>query len=381
MNFNSFDVNLFNKLCKSSDENKNIFFSPLSISLALSMLLLGSDEKTKEQLEDALGIIKNEELPVKLKALYDILTFNYEGLKIKLSNSIFPSQKFQMVSKYERDIKTAFKCEVQTLDYKENAETSKTVINNWVNYRTDGKIEKLFNSLAPEEGYELVCVIVSCIYFKGDWYDKFMSHNTCDDLFYCTTDKTATVKMMTQNNYYFYKSVDDSRFKCLKIPYKQRDFSMLIILPDDRFGVNDLIKRLDVKIIENLKDEKNFEKEDVLLKIPKFKMDYETSLKETLQLLRINDAFDEGSSDFSAMAVDALQPNRRLHVSEVAHKAFIETSEEGTEAAAATGMCLATFASRGRQTPQPIYFIVDHPFVFMILHKSQTLFMGKVNSL
>ena len=120
---------------------------------------------------------------------------------------------------------------------------------------------------------------------------------------------------------------------------------------------------------------------EVLLKMPKFKMEYEASLNETLQLLRINDAFDEGSSDFSAMAVDALQPNRRLHVSEVAHKAFIETSEEGPEATAATRIRTRYICCASRPTIEPIRFTVDHPFVFMILYKSQTLFMGKVHSL
>ena len=112
MNFNSFDIKFFNELCESSDENKNIFVSPLSISLALSMLLLGSDEITKQQLEDALGIVKNEKLLANLKALNDLLNSNSESLKIKFDNSVFPSKSFQMVSKYKSDISTAFKCQI-----------------------------------------------------------------------------------------------------------------------------------------------------------------------------------------------------------------------------------------------------------------------------
>ena len=109
MNVNSFDVNLFNKLCESTDENKNIFFSPLSISLALSMLLLGSNGTTKYQLEEALGLVKNEQLLSYLKALNDVLNSNSDGLQIKLANSIFPSTTFQMVAKYKSDLESAFK--------------------------------------------------------------------------------------------------------------------------------------------------------------------------------------------------------------------------------------------------------------------------------
>ena len=115
--------------------------------------------------------------------------------------------------------------------------------------------------------------------------------------------------------------------------------------------------------------------------MPKCKIEYETCLNKTLQLLKIKDAFDEKTADFSAMSVDALQQNRRLYVTEVVHKTFIETSEEGTEAAAATGICVKMFKCKLPIRPTPIRFTVDHPFVFMILYKSQTLFMGKVNSL
>ena len=118
MNFNSFDVNLFKKLCESSDENKNIFFSPLSISLALSMLLIGSDGTTKQQLEEALGFVKDEQLLSRLKQLNDVLNSNSEGLQIKLANSVFPSDKFQIIPEYKDDMQSALKCQIQSLDYK-----------------------------------------------------------------------------------------------------------------------------------------------------------------------------------------------------------------------------------------------------------------------
>ena len=150
---------------------------------------------------------------------------------------------------------------------------------------------------------------------------------------------------------------------------------MLIILPDERFGLKNLIKNLDVKTIENIKDGKNFKRECVLLRIPKFKIEYEANLNDTLRSLGIKDAFDEGNADFSAMSMQS----KGLHVSEVVHKAFVATNEDGTEAAAATGIqctncCLRVF-------PKPIQITVDHPFLFMILYKNQNLFMGKITSL
>ena len=128
MNVNSFGVNLFNKLSESTDENKNIFFSPMSISLALSMLLVGSNGRIKQQLERVLGFVNDKQLLSKLKALNDVLNSNSEGLQIKLANSVFLSKTFEMVSKNKSEIETAFKCQMRTLNYKSNTEESKTIM-------------------------------------------------------------------------------------------------------------------------------------------------------------------------------------------------------------------------------------------------------------
>ena len=112
----------------------------------------------------------------------------------------------------------------------------------------------MFSELASDTA----CVLVSCMYFKGDWYDKFKSYKTRDATFYCKEDKTSTVKMMTKKDCYSYLSVDEKGFKCVRIPYKLQDFGMLIILPDERFGLKNVIKKLDVKTIENIKDDENF---------------------------------------------------------------------------------------------------------------------------
>ena len=146
---------------------------------------------------------------------------------------------------------------------------------------------------------DVVCVLVSCIYFKGEWHDKFKLRDTSDAKFYCTKEKTSSVKMMTQEKYCSYLSVDQKGFKCVGISYKQRDSSMLISLPNERFGLKSVIKNLDVKTIESLKDPESFSTKLVSLEMPKFKIEYEASLNEILPSLGIIDAFDENKSDLS----------------------------------------------------------------------------------
>ena len=132
MSVTSFNVNLFNKLRESTDDTKNIFFSPMSISLALSMLLLGSNGTTKQQLEEALGFKKNKHFHSDLKELNDVLNYNSKVLQIKLANSVFLSEAFKLDANYICDMESAFKSQIQSLDYKKNADESKTIINDWV---------------------------------------------------------------------------------------------------------------------------------------------------------------------------------------------------------------------------------------------------------
>ena len=373
--FNAFDVDLFKKLCESSDEN--IFISPLSVSLALSMLLLGSSGATKQQLEKALGVEVDKHLTSQIKSMNNILRSNSSSLQIKLANSVFPSKTFKMINKYKSEVVNAFKCQIQTLDYEKNAPKCIKTINDWVASCTNGKIKDLLSDLKSDTA----CVLVSCIYFKCDWYDKFKKRNTCNGYFNCTEKKRSLVKMMHQRNHYLYRSVDESGFRCLKIPYKKPNFRMLIILPNKSFGLDEVINKLDDKAIESLKVDSNFRKEDVALKMPKFKIEYQTNLNKNLRSLGVKDVFEKWEADFGAMSRDARQPDRNLYVDEVIHKAFVETSEEGTEAAAATvvrGGLVRTCARKF--SPRPIYFTVDHPFLFLILYKNLTLFMGKVTS-
>ena len=116
-----------------------------------------------------------------------------------------------MVAKYKSDMESTFKSHVQCLDYKKNAEKSKTIINEWVASCTNGKIKDLFSVIDPDTA----CVLVCCIYFKSEWYEKFKSYETRDATFFCTKDKTSTIKMMTKMVYYSYFSIDEKGFKCV----------------------------------------------------------------------------------------------------------------------------------------------------------------------
>ena len=125
------------------------------------MLLLGSDWKTKEQLEEALGFNKDDDILQKLKPL--LFNDHTKSVKFKVANSVCPSEAFQMIAEYKSEMETAFKYQMQNLDYEKDAEES-IKENKWVSDGTDGKIKNMFAQLNPKTA----CLLVSCIYFIGD---------------------------------------------------------------------------------------------------------------------------------------------------------------------------------------------------------------------
>ena len=378
MNLNSFNQVLFQKICSASNGNENIFFSPLSISTALSMLLLGSDGETKQQIEKALGVVTCETFFHNLKNQNKLLNTATYNLTIKLASSIFPDKSFNILEKYLKNMKKAFNCEVKRLDYKKEANKSKQVLNEWVETSTNEKIKDLFKSIDPRSA----CILVNCIYFEGKWLNGFKSNSTREGKFYCSNDSISTVSMMSQKASFLYKHDVENNFQCVKLFYKPRNcgmpnkFYMLIILPDDKFGVDEVAKKIDAETIRSLtnKDHLNFSNRYLDLKMPKFELSYDIKLNETFKLLGISDAFDEKAANFSKMSPDP------IYVSDAIHKAFIDVDEDGTVAVTVT-YCMQRHTCKINNPRKEHPFIVDHPFIFLIQHDHQTLFMGKINSL
>jgi serpin B len=163
---------------------------------------------------------------------------------------------------------------------------------------------------------------------------------------------------------------DTEKFSLLELPYGSKKYSMLIFLPKENYTTNDVIENINQANLANWLN--NLHERNLKVYLPKFEFAYENSLVDNLKVLGMIDAFDPFISDFSGISD---RPD--LYISEVKHKSFIRADEEGTEAAAVTGITFET-TSAG---PEPI-FNVDHPFVFAIREKDTNalLFLGKVNN-
>uniref|UniRef100_A0A668ALM6 Serpin B6 n=1 Tax=Myripristis murdjan TaxID=586833 RepID=A0A668ALM6_9TELE len=379
-------------LFKQLDEDKkssNVFYSPLSISSALAMVMLGARANTATQIlllspVPALTLIcfdcpqclkAQDDVHVKFSKLMKELNKAGAPYSLSLANRLYGDQSYQFV---EVCMCKHYDAELESVDFKTSAETARININNWVEKQTQDKIKDL---LAPGVVDSMTrLVLVNAIYFKGNWDRKFDADLTKDAQF-----KLNKVTLHNGNTVWQVKwlLLHQSTFsvtvkthcvgQILELPYKGKDLSMLIFLPnemeDDTTGLEKLEKELTYEKFVEWTQPDMMDTMEVQVGLPRFKMEESYDLKDILTRMGMGDAFDVGMSDFSGMS-----PANDLVLSQVVHKAFVEVNEEGTEAAAATAAIMMMRCAR-----MPDQFIADHPFLFFIRHKPSmsVLFAGR----
>ena len=235
--------------------------------------------------------------------------------------------------------------------------------------KTEGKIVDLIPRGVLDELTRLV--LTNAIYFKGDWSKPFPKAATRDDTFHVGDGKTVTVPLMFKNDDFGYRAGDG--LKVVELPYGKGDLSAVAILPDAVDGLPALEAKLTAEGLGRWLGELRRRKVQVFL--PRFKLTSQFSLRDVLAELGMHRAFDRDGADLSGISTQ-----EKLHISAVVHKAFVDVNEEGTEAAAATGVVVATRAAMVRQ--EPAVFRADHPFLFLIrdTRSGSILFVGRVDN-
>jgi serpin B len=369
----AFAVDLYKKFCTGKG---NIFFSPYSISLALSMTYAGAGGNTAEQMRKALKLsLKRDEIYSGFEILESKLKKIKAAGNIRLdcANSLWPQKDYGLLPKYLDVISKYYGVSVTPLDFKNAAETSRAKINNWVTTETQDKIRDIIPAGALDDSTRLV--LANAVYFKGSWERKFDPGLTKDASFFLSPNNHAQTKMMTQTG--TYKYADNELLQILELPYVGNELSMLVFLPRDIDGLRSLEDRLSKESLKQWKS--RMEQTEVVIFIPKFRNLSSVGLKDTLVSMGMNDLFSPKNADLSGMA--AFNANNPLFLSEAIHKAFVEVGEEGTEAAAATAILGRVMGHESASERRPPTFRADHPFMFLI-QENQTgsiVFIGRVS--
>lgn len=356
---NDFAFRVFNKINKA-DADQNIFISPFSISMALGMTLNGADGATKTAMEEVLGYygMTTEEINSSYRSLYNFLSQMDWDVELNIANSIWYREGFPVKQDFIDVNKTYFNAEIAELNFSDSGAAD--LINGWINSKTNGKIPKVIEDTID---HYIVMYLINAIYFKGVWQNRFDPDDTRDKDFFLEDGSTKTVKMMLMNNSArLYKNVD---YEALELPYGEGHYNMTIILPRAGLSVNELVESMTQEEWQTIRSSMQDEQE-LLIEIPRFKLTYKKSLKETLKDMGMGVAFTS-QANFLNIA------DAPLAIDDVIHSTFVEVNEEGTEAAAVTVVSI-------RLTSAPPGFVADRPFLFIISEKKTDtiLFMGKM---
>jgi len=354
-----FALDLFTGLSEI-DENSNVFISPLSISLMMAMAYNGAQNQTRNEIAGALQFDKFTD--EQLNSAFDTLLASMENVdgmvELYTGNSIWLRNDNKADEVFTNIIKDYYNASIHNEDF--NSPDTAGKINKWASDETNGRIS---NITSPGEIKDSVLYLLSTIYFKGQWKDKFNPEYTEEKDFFLKDKSIKKVQMMQTTEDYEY--FDGDNFKMLRIPYGRAKICMHIILPDEGTDINQIISNLDTGLINQSIE--NYQNVEVSLEFPKFDIEYQSGdLGKLLKKLGIKDAFIEGSADFNKIS-------GQLFISRIDHKAIIEVNEEGTVAAAAGGF-------QGLMAEIPKEFIVNRPFILLIRDdRTQSIFFaGKI---
>ncbi len=361
---NQFAFQLFSEIQKSQS-NKNIFISPSSIALALSMTYNGASGKTQEAMAKTLNFqgMSLEEVNQANKDLGILLNSLNTDIKLDIGNSIWAKKGISFDPNFLQRNQYFYQSKVSEIDF--NHPQTPDIINNWVKDCTKGKIPQIIDKLEPDG----VMVLLNAIYFKANWEQEFAEKSTKELPFYLPNGNQKQHPIMFQSSQHLY--YEDEDFQAVSLPYGEGRVSMYIFLPAEQVGLEKFYQILNDKNWQDWMLEFDYHK--VNLGLPKFKTEYEVTLNNVLKSLGMEIAFDKRAADFSGMRPTPAE----LYIDEVKHKTFVEVNEAGTEAAATTSITMGT-----RSAEIVVNMLVDRPFFFVIRDNDSgtILFMGEITN-
>ena len=336
----------------------NIMISPLSISIALTMTYNGAAEETQRAMAEVLEIegLGIDTVNRSNVALRNSLENTDPEVEIAIANSIWSRQGVEFNPSFLHRNREFFEAEIGSLNF--NDPQAPEVINGWVDTNTNGKIKQIVQRINPGT----LIFLINAIYFKGSWQKEFDKSATRDGIFHLSDGGKKRVQMMYRKG--AYPHFRGENFEAARLPYGDGRVKMYVFLPNRDSNLHDFIKQLNAENWSNWMSQFQETTDDSEMILPRFELEYEVKLNDTLTALGMGIAFGMGA-DFSGMGT-------QLFISEVRHKTIIEVNEEGTEAAAVTAVV-------GVKSLPPA-FRVDRPFFFAI-HDDRTqtiLFMGIV---
>lgn len=354
-----------------SEEEGNVFFSPLSLSAALSMLLYAAQGETESEMRKVLACdlnISGKDLATAFERQTSVLLKCTDSYTLNSANAMLIQNGFEIKSDYKSVLGEFFKAMLFEVDFQTENTDGINQINDWIKEKTNDMIPKFIESLNFSDS---VLMVLNAVYFKGYWLRQFDKESISSQKFYNKgiEEEAKLVDMMHQKDYFRY--IRKESFKALQLCYSFEQVAMLVLLPHERDGLATLEASLTASFVFELTSK--MYRKNMKVVIPRFRLEYSKQLVPVFQKLGVNKVFSQEAE------LGGASDSEKIAVSNILHKTVLEVNEEGSDPAPASmisvNYCTTLFPE--------IEFVADHPFVFVIydISSSLILFMGRVDEL
>lgn len=353
-----YSLSIFRNLLATVSSDDNVTISPYSAGVALSMLAEGADGQTLAELDKALASCR-----FKKSDIEEAGSEAEDAVIVRSANSLWTNSSYPVKAAYSELLSREYGATSQALDFSLNS--SKDAINAWAREHTEGKIDNVVNELSPQ----MVAILANALYFKGAWHRPFDVHMTAERTFHGTRGDRA-VDFMSAEEFYEYAEYYGNQM--VRIPYIGGRYAMTIFLPSEDMGLSGVESYMDEAVFDQAMEKLSYQK--IKLSLPKFRVEGDFSLIQTLQRMGVHEAFGSGA-ELSGIA------DGPLTVSEVNQKTYVNVDEAGSEAAAVTTIGVRLTAMR--PVEQVPVMNVDRPFYYMISDTESGIifFIGRISNL
>lgn len=387
---NALGLDLYREQIKTAN-GQSVLLSPYSIASVLAMTYVGADGETKSEMQRVLRLPRSSDMSgAALAALAAHLSeivreserqLNADGgdatpLQLHVANRLFAQRGYALRKPFLSEVRRHFACDVELLDFKNDAAHARSAINGWVAAQTHDRIRDLLPEGAPDRETRLA--LVNALYLNAAWQHEFEEYNTKPEPFYLAGGASEPVPTMLTQRKLGYAKLDN--YSIVTLPYQTGQLQFVLFVPDTKDGLVAIEKKLTAS---SLGECTRLTRRTVALHLPKFKIAPGTmALADALQALGLKTAFDvpKHSANFERMA-PRTPAKDYLFIGQVFHKTWLSLDEQGTEAAAATAAIFTLSGSAARRAEQPpIEVRADRPFLFAIQHveSGACLFLGRV---
>ncbi|CAH2058029.1 unnamed protein product, partial [Iphiclides podalirius] len=357
----NFSIELLYHSTATQKNVQNLVISPFTVWTVLAVIAEGASENTLKQISHAIRVAPRLRAQTRqeFRNIAQWLQVNTTTVNLEKFNAIFVDERKLPLPDF---VSIANQYETKMIKLNFTGSYTSELINTAINNVTHGKIPHLTDS---SDFAEAQMVLTSALYFKGQWTMPFNTSSTSKQPFFDSNGKKiGEVKMMYNRNNYPFANIMELNARVIELPYgKENRLSMLVMLPNPGVSVQDMFLNfnnvpIDV-IFENLKlSTEEYGDDEVDCFLPRFKIESNLDLTDTLKnQLGIKDLFEELKARLPLMS------RIPMYVTKVAHKAAIEVTEEGTEAAAVTA---AEFSNR----IGVVRFEANRPFCYLIIEKT-----------